>query len=427
MENIFFNDFKTHLNNLLTDRNIRYNDEVFLGYFYDDCKTLKTNADTDNYLKKTHEIIETLKELKKQMDDPPAWGTSHIEGILWDKRHELKKMQIHGYYMRTDLYVLHLFFMLQEIISETGGMSIIAFMLKMLGNRFQQLSTKCHTDIKINIIGKKYYTEIKGDKKLLIGSDKDNKESKQNIELFYNVLLKKIETECQDFFLITLGISRDEDKDDHQNVILVKISPTKIVLSHYEPHGIRVGKTHVLSKIVKLLAKIIGKKTGKKVIINPGSCHTGLQTHTVKYDKGFCQIFSIFWLYANLYISMLSDEYYTRYPSRKKESYSRERNLQKIETYYLTLPSALVYSIILGFAVRLIFSYITNANLKPNDIIKLLNKKIMCQEMLDHKDELIKKDVEFITPENINQYRFKKDEYADTVLERKIYEQVKKL
>jgi hypothetical protein len=128
------------------------------------------------------------------------------------------------------------------------------------------------------------------------------KPSKEFIE-FGKEFIKRInETDCP-FTTLHISIFLSNGQG-HSNILIVFKKEGKIYLSIYEPHGSDVDSSPYLKLSNYLMYKLYDLYPDLIVVSDRTSvsCPRGLQAYA-KDEKGWCVIFSLFWLYCVLYIS----------------------------------------------------------------------------------------------------------------------------
>ena len=157
---------------------------------------------------------------------------------------------------------------------------------------------------------------------------------------------------CGSFGFIPVIIT-NMSNDRHYNLIFTEYDKVnnKYFLFHYEPHGANEKSIATTSKFTNFLKLLTSAKNSNFVLKNmTDKCYIGMQSYTSNQDIGYCSVFSLFWLYCTLYITI--------YQLNKGNYKLSENWFHLVEDHIIrTYKAEDLYKIIVNFGFNLYIEY----------------------------------------------------------------------
>lgn len=230
-----------------------------------------------------------------------------------------KKIEFENFYAKADLYIQQAYFNLTRYTETMDRNDILTFMFKSLTKKFQEVEL-CSGLITIYIGETNFIWRVSTDESrnfnvfrgdihpgFVTTIDKITEEFQKRVS---NFIVTKINS-CFPLIVLEIGLF-DSEKGGHANIILIENGSKEIRLNYYEPHGTNkyaYAFRNQIPLVIEALRIVINKQTGIRTTVNYGSCPVGLQSHLYsdpktgqRYDIGYCQLYSLFWLYMNIYM-----------------------------------------------------------------------------------------------------------------------------
>lgn len=334
-----------------------------------------------------------------------------------------RKIKYNDFYVTADIYIRAIYFAMAKYTVRRNEDDLLAFVFNKLVKDYPSL-IDCTLDLLfVQLVPQDIYSPFlknwaivtKNNNNRLIEYqmlnssiyvDGNSKIEPENIQIqnitprfrtsIENTIVEKLRN-CIPLIAVTFGMVI-KGIGGHQNAILIENAADRIVLNYYEPHGTAQsfsGDRFYVQYLLRGIELIIQSNFPNKVIIiKQASCPIGIQSYTLKdvkergspsYDIGYCQLFSLFWVYLNTYITLHAvNQQLTAQEGKRLPYVFMNEKIYIAEQYFLknyNVPR--MYELVVRFAYYLVAQYVSEKKLSVEAINKIFTISVENKNIWD--------------------------------------------